>query len=122
MVDSCPHKHNILFLPDCQSFLYDYSEPTAEEISEESALQIAHEKAAQGLNLDINVISTWKTKRTYSRDQGSNPIWRILLYTDPTSESPWQYIIWVDGVTGEILYADQVSPTGDSWYPDTDVL
>lgn len=99
-----------------------YSEPTAEEISEESALQIAHEKAAQGLNLDINVISTWKTKRTYSRDQGSNPIWRILLYTDPTPESPWQYIIWVDGVTGEILYADQVSPTGDSWYPDTDVL
>lgn len=39
---------------------------------------------------------------------------QATLVAEQNEQSGAWHIIWVDGVTGEILYADQVSPTGDS--------
>ncbi len=100
-----------------------YGEPADDELSEESAHRIACEKASQTLDISAQTMASWSVKRTYSRDKDSRPIWRFLLY-DPNSTAgqAWHFVVWMDGMTGEILYADQTAPNGSGWYNDADVL
>ncbi len=100
-----------------------YSEPADDELSEESAHRIACEKTAQTLDISVQTMAAWSAKRTYSRDKDSRPIWRFLLYnTNSAAGQAWRFVVWMDGMTGEILYADQTAPNGSGWYNDAEVL
>lgn len=89
-----------------------YALPQENEISEEAAKALALSEGAKVLGKNESELASWKPWRIFSRDADSRPVWRMVLSGKITEQGFWKAALWLDGITGDILFADTSAPDG----------
>ncbi len=99
-----------------------YTLPNENELTEEHACTLAITAAAKQVGLSENEVVSYQIQRTFSRDEQEPPMWRFMFTDEKGTSSVWRIVVWLNGYTGEVIYAGTTAPDGATWFTDADVL
>ena len=91
-----------------------YAIPGDDELNEEEAFARAAELAGEKFGVSADVFERDSARRTFSRDEGEEPVWRWLLFNKDSSADPYRAFVWLNGVTGEAILVEENLP--GAWY------
>ncbi len=99
-----------------------YTFPNENELSEEQACSLAIAAGADQVGLSEKEVASYQMQRTFSRDEQEPSVWRFMFTNEKGTSSVWRIVVWLNGSTGEVIYAGTTSPDGATWFTDIDVL